>query len=119
MKTAEVVFPASGKICPLPDLPKAVKEHTQEGLVLCGAKEDKTSCFTLSENGWTKSHDLNEERYDHVSWQMEEGILLMGGASTPDSTELGEQITRTSPTVTQTQLSQTGRRKNCSVLSIQ
>ena len=103
MKTVEVVFPASGKICPLPDLPQMLRKHTQDGLVLCGAQQDKTSCFILSENSWTKSHDLIEERYDHVSWQMEEGILLMGGASTPDSTELGEQ------------LSQTGRRKNCSV----
>ena len=119
LKTAEVVFPASEKICPLPDLPKSVKEHTQDGLVLCGAKEDKTSCFTLSENGWTKSHDLIKERFNHVSWQTEEGVLLMGGASIPDSTELGERITRTSPSVTQNQLSLTGQRKNSSVLSIQ
>ena len=101
MTSAEVVFPASGKICPLPDLPSSRREHSQDGLVMCGAKEDKTSCLTLSEVGWTKSHDLINERFNHISWQMEEGILLMGGASSPDSTELGDQILKTIPRITQ------------------
>ena len=68
---------------------------------MCGAKEDKTSCLTLSEVGWTKSHDLIKERFNHISWQMEEGILLMGGASSPDSTELGDQILKTIPRIIQ------------------
>ena len=49
MRSAEVVFPASEKICPLPNLPSTYKEHTQDGVVLCGGKEDKSSCYTLND----------------------------------------------------------------------
>ena len=86
----EVVFPHSEKICPLPSLPfsSPVKLHTQDGLVLCGGSVDKRSCYTLSEKGWTKTHDLMGETITHVSWHTGSGILVMGGSS-GQNTELG------------------------------
>ena len=48
-------------------------------------------CSTLTPEGvWSKTHNLTMERKQHTSWEMEEGILLIGGGSSPDDTELGE-----------------------------
>ena len=115
MRSAEVVFPASDKICPLPNLPSTYKEHTQDGVVLCGGKEGKSSCYTLKEDGWTKSHDLIKEFVGHNSWETVEGILLMGGNKNPTNTELGEDIFKIFPPITRTQLSPTVARRNPSV----
>ena len=66
------------------------QEHTQNGLTICGGKEDMLGCSTLTPEGWSKTHNLTKERKQHTSWEMEEGILLIGGGSSPDDTELGE-----------------------------
>ena len=67
------------------------QEHTQNGLIMCGGKEDKQGCSTLTPDGvWLKTHDLVKERVHHVSWEMEDGVILIGGARSPDDTELGK-----------------------------
>ena len=67
------------------------QEHTQNGLIMCGGAEDKLGCYTLTPDGvWQKTHTLINERVHHVSWEMENGVLLIGGAINPDNTELGE-----------------------------
>ena len=67
------------------------QEHTQNGLTLCGGKEDLLACSSLTPEGvWSQTHDLIKERKQHTSWEMEEGILLMGGGLHQDDTELGE-----------------------------
>ena len=58
---------------------------------MCGGNEDKLGCYTLTPEGvWLKTHDLINERKYHVSWEREDGVLLIGGISNPDNTELGE-----------------------------
>ena len=72
-------------------MPSTRKEHSQDGLVMCGGKEDKTACQTLTEDGWIKSHDLIKQRVQHSSWQTEQGLLLIGGAAGNQlNTELGK-----------------------------
>ena len=39
-----------------------------------------------------KTHDLIKERVHHVSWETEDGVLLIGGARNPENTELGELL---------------------------
>ena len=69
------------------------QEHTQNGLMLCGGGEDKLGCYSLTPEGaWLKTHDLIKERVHHVSWETEDGVLLIGGARNPENTELGELL---------------------------
>ena len=47
-------------------------------------------CSTLTPEGvWLKTHNLIKERKHHVSWEMEDGLLLIGGVGNVDNTELG------------------------------
>ena len=58
---------------------------------MCGGKEDSLGCSTLQPDGvWLKTHNLIKERRAHVSWEIEEGLILMGGKYSPDDTELGK-----------------------------
>ena len=66
-------------------------------LVCGGIKRDKneitaTSCskFNFDDGSWTKSHELNEVRFDHISWTPSsgEGTYLMGGKYSPLTTEI-------------------------------
>ena len=58
---------------------------------MCGGAEDKLGCYTLTPDGiWQKTHTLIKERFRHVSWQMEDGVLLIGGTGNAENTELGE-----------------------------
>ena len=48
-------------------------------------------CSSLTPEGvWLKTHDLIKTRKHHVSWEMEDGLLLIGGVGNVDNTELGE-----------------------------
>ena len=82
--------------CLLTPLPDDRYRHTQDGNIICGGgssgrfrKRTRNSCITLNENGeWKVSHRLIEPRYSHVSWRVRDGILLMGGENSPDTTEM-------------------------------
>ena len=70
--------------CTVPPLPASRYDHTQDGLVACGGYGSTavlTSCVTLTGSGWQESHQLQEERAQHVSWRSPAGLLLMGGHS--------------------------------------
>ena len=67
------------------------QEHTQDGLIICGGKEDLQGCSTLQPDGvWLRTHDLIKARKHHSSWEMEDGVILIGGGNSPDDTELGK-----------------------------
>ena len=76
--------------CTVPPLPYYRSGHTQDGGVACGGvtTATRTSCVSLTGSGWTTSHHLVEERYNHVSWSSPAGLLLMGGQYSPRTTEL-------------------------------
>ena len=68
--------------CVLPPLPEGRRVHSQTGLTACGGYDSddiKRSCVTLSAGSWTRSHNLNNPRGFHTSWESHQGIMLLGG----------------------------------------
>ena len=87
LRSVEVYHPGTNTSCTLPSLPEAISHHTQDGLTQCGG----LSCFTLKTDTaqWTKTHNLSQERSIHSSWRRkDQTILLIGGGSSPNTTEL-------------------------------
>jgi len=87
LSSVEVYHPGTNTSCTLPSLPEAISHHTQDGLTQCGG----LSCFTLKTDTaqWTKTHNLSQERSIHSSWRRkDQTILLIGGGSSPNTTEL-------------------------------
>ena len=77
--------------CSLPDLPEKRYHHTQSGLLTCGGGDTastQTSCVTFTDGAWTSTHSLLHRRDHHVSWSSAEGVVLMGGDASKDTTEL-------------------------------
>ena len=87
-RTSELLWSNGTSLCSLPDLPDNHNGHTQSGLVTCGGYNTRTSCYTLTNGTWTKSHTLRYERIDHSSWTSPLGIVLMGGGYYSDSVSL-------------------------------
>ena len=85
----EVLNPTTGQSCLLPSLPDKRKYHTSAGLEICGGMYTTTSCISFSSSGeWVASHTLLEKREDHVSWDTEEGTIIIGGVHSPTTTEI-------------------------------
>ena len=73
------------KICRLPDLPFVVYNHTLCGGLLCYEK----TCLKLGPLGFVKATvSLQKFRTFHLCWNLPEGVLLLGGSSSPSTTEL-------------------------------
>ena len=107
MHSAEVFLPSTATSCELPGLVLKRVEHSLDGFLACGGGcfgdiDPRTSCeeFSPATGTWAlPNHPLQEERASHVSWSVEEGTLLMGGAfSWTPSAEIVKQdgITETS-----------------------
>ena len=74
----EVIVPKTGQFCSLPSLPDEKRYyHTMDGLYICGDKVD--NCLHFSNGEWSHHLPLEQNREGHSSWQMDKGILLMGG----------------------------------------
>ena len=93
--TAEVFLPATSTSCELPGLVMGRFYHTQDNLLLCGGWNGDnyfyTSCerFIPANGTWIRTnHILQEGRFDHVSWTVEEGTMLMGGANSGTTSEI-------------------------------
>ena len=97
--SVEVFLPSNSTSCRLPGLVLGRSSHTQAGLLACGGyyetydddAEAETSCeeFSPATGTWARtSHTLQESRYGHVSWSVEEGTLLMGGAFSDTTSEI-------------------------------
>ena len=82
-QSAEVFLPATSTSCQLAAyLVQGRDGHTQDGLLACGGDHLDTSCeqFSPATGTWARtSHTLQQRRYGHVSWSVEEGTILMGG----------------------------------------
>ena len=64
-RTAEVYVPSTGQHCQLPDLPDWRYDHSQDVKTLCGGSyntDTRTSCLTLTVDGWEKTTTLLESR---------------------------------------------------------
>ena len=84
------VIREDGTTCSLPDLPEPREEHSQSGLLSCGGYHDnvRTTCTEFASGEWTPSHNLTEDRKTHTSWNAPDGIILLGGWSSPNTSEL-------------------------------
>ena len=98
-----------GSTCWLPSLPARRSGHTQSGLVICGGGSEYlpgseaatlTSCTTLEAGVWTTSHSLQQQRWGHLGWETEGGILLLGGEDT-GARRTTELLTSTSSSTTE------------------
>ena len=93
--TAEVFLPSTSTSCQLPGLVVGRYEHTQDNLLVCGSyySDAGHSCeeFSPATGTWARtSHTLQQSRYGHVSWSVEEGTLLMGGGYSLTTSEIAK-----------------------------
>ena len=74
----------------VPELPDQRDVHSQDGGLLCGGDLARSTCLALdtATGQWQPAANLLEERYDHVSWASEAGVVLMGGGSSRNTTEI-------------------------------
>ena len=89
--SVEVLFPSTNQSCSLPSLPDGRYDHTMDtmdSLLLCGGSYSPTTCLTFSSGKWINTTTLAEERADHSSWQSEQGLVLMGGYTSPNTSEI-------------------------------
>merc|ERR1719187_1013334 len=77
-ESVEIVVPATGQFCSLPNLPDEYRYyHTMNGFYLCGGK--RSNCLVLSEGEWNKYYEMEESFEGHSSWETDSGIFLLGG----------------------------------------
>ena len=91
---AEIFIPSTKETFSLPSIPGSPRVwHTLTGTVLCGGVYPGTSksCLELKLNGdgWMPySMALTEYRMAHSAWDSPNGIFLLGGYYSGDSTEV-------------------------------
>ena len=91
LKSVEAYNPYINKICKLPDLPYAVRDHSLCGGLLCGGynSRHRRSCLKLGPWGFVKATvSLKQKRRQHLCWNWPRGVLLLGGRYSPSTTEL-------------------------------
>ena len=89
----EVISPSGNVSCSVPDLPQPRRGHTMNNNTVCGGfsgADTKTSCDQLTSAGWNKSHTLKYRRSGHCSWEVEDGIILLGGANSGTTSEIAK-----------------------------
>ena len=57
-QSVEVYVPSTGQLCQLPDLPDRRWLHTMEKMMVCGGEDTKTSCLTLTGDGWENTTEM-------------------------------------------------------------
>ena len=89
VKSVEAYNPHNKKVCKLPDLPDRRFDHKVCGGLLCGGWISGRSCLKLGPSGFVKTTViLQQHRSNHLCWNIPEGVLLLGGANSPSTTEL-------------------------------
>ena len=88
--TSVEVILTNSTLCTLPPLPEGRYRHSQSGLTACGGQDSQAqdTCTTFSNGAWTTSHHLDPFRKSHVSWNSPSGLMLLGGASSMQTTSL-------------------------------
>ena len=90
--SVEVISPSGGS-CTLPPLPSPRTSHTLTlgggSALACGGWGGAgRSCARLTGGGWSSSHGLQQPRAGHASWAVTSGVILLGGAASPRTSEL-------------------------------
>ena len=85
-KTSELLHYDGTFWCALPEMKFSRRMFPLIGATACGGgqtySDSQTTCFTLGDNGWTKSTQLKNVRNGHAAWTRPDGkIQLMGGES--------------------------------------
>ena len=88
--SAEAYNPHIQKVCKLANLPDGRYGHTLCGGLLCGGGQGtERSCLKFGSSGFVKTTvSLKQKRDRHLCWNVPKGILLLGGKSSPSTTEL-------------------------------
>ena len=94
LSSVEVYSPALNTSCLLPDMTTGRYFHSQNSFLTCGGDNGvgERSCEVYSPGeGWSlEPYTLTQSRYDHTSWTLNNGsVLLLGGYYyNSDTTEL-------------------------------
>ena len=89
----EVISPTGNVSCSVPDMPQPIGYHSMNNNTVCGGyggADTKTSCDQLTSAGWTRSHTLKYRRSGHCSWEVEDGIILLGGSLSETTSEIAK-----------------------------
>ena len=101
--SSEIFFPRTGTSCIVEDYEFPVWVYSAtlntigEKTILCGGlknprkPEISAECYELTPNSptaWTKYADLNNVRYQHLTWESSQGLVIMGGSDSPKTSEL-------------------------------
>ena len=75
--SVEIFSLQSNTSCTLKSLPSPAGNHVQHNNMIC--KDNK--CFTRDERtgDWSQSHQLKYVRDNTCVWEVEDGVILMGG----------------------------------------
>ena len=88
--SSEMFVPSTNLSCSFVRLPRQRRGHSQDGYKVCGGDHNPTTCDTWSSGGTWKTNQkrLVFGRNDHNSWSSRGGLILMGGSSSSQTTEL-------------------------------
>ena len=89
----EVISSSGNVSCSVLDLPQPRGGHTINNNTVCGGNggtDTETSCDQLTSAGWTRSHTLKYNREEHSSWEVEDGIILLGGSYSKNTSEIAK-----------------------------
>ena len=80
-RTVEVISPNGNVPCTIPKLRISRILHTMNRNTICGGGSVAT-CVKITPSGWIETHKLKNSRSAHSSWEVDDGIILIGGTGT-------------------------------------
>ena len=87
----ELLIPSEEFSCELPQLPEPLREHTYEGGLICGGREQNSVskyCYQRTGNKWERLKFTITARNGHSAWNSSRGLVLIGGDHTATATVL-------------------------------
>ena len=103
-RKVQVISPNGNVTCRIPDLPEGRGTHSMNNNTVCGGQYTElarrrrrqasdspyVTCLKLSPSGWSRSHTLRHTRAAHSSWQVADGIILLGGWGSRNTSEIAK-----------------------------
>ena len=103
-RKVQVISPTGNVSCSIRDLPEGRGTHSMNNNTVCGGQYTEVSrrrrrqasdspyvtCLKLSSFGWSRSHTLRHTRAAHSSWQVADGIILLGGWGSRNTSEIAK-----------------------------
>ena len=89
----EIWNPDENTICTIPPFPRGLSHGTLNGMKYChprgGNYWNETECVGFNQGTWSRTNaGFQHRRSFHTSWETEEGIYLMGGDGSSQTSEL-------------------------------